>query len=61
MKFKKTKTGFPICPYFIWEYEYDSPESISICFCNHVDNPDDYEGNCQKKLCPLLKGDKDDK
>ena len=59
MKFRETKTGFPICPYFIWKSEHDSDENISICFCSHSENPDEYESNCQKEICPLLKGAKE--
>jgi len=59
MKFRETKAGFPICPYFIWQSEYGSDDSISISFCNHPKNPDECEGNCRKELCPLLKGAKE--
>ena len=59
IKFRKTKTEFPICPYFIWESEHGSEESICVCFCNHSENPDEYEGNCQEKICPLLKETKE--
>ena len=63
MKFRETKTGLPICPYFLWQSEShredDSDESISICFCNHPENPSECEGNCEKEICPLLKGAKE--
>lgn len=44
MKFRKTKTGIAICPFFIWN-------------CIHPKNVESYyEGNCQEKLCPLSEG-----
>lgn len=40
-----------------WEDEYTNPnykESVPILvFCNHPDNPEDTEGNCHPKICPL--------
>lgn len=38
----------------IGDYEEDrsSPELV---FCNHKDNPDDCEGNCNERQCPLGK------
>lgn len=34
--------------------EYSEAHPVLI-FCDHVNNPDDYEGNCTEKLCPLHK------
>jgi len=60
MKFRKTKHKVAICPFFIWtsediEREGHAENDVSLSFCSHPENPDDYEGNCQEKLCPLLK------
>ena len=60
MKFRRTKAGITICPFFIWQSENiegvgHTETDVSLTFCNHPKNPDDYEGNCQEKLCPLLK------
>lgn len=54
------------CNYFIGQWEEHYIESIPIeecemkykpilVFCNHEDNPDNHEGNCNEKLCPLLR------
>ena len=32
--------------------EYKEAHPVLI-FCNHINNPDDHEGNCTDKLCPL--------
>jgi len=60
MNFRKTKSGVAICPFFGWtseniEGEGRTEDDVSLIFCSHLENPDDYEGNCQAKLCPLLK------
>jgi hypothetical protein len=33
-------------------YEEDRSQPVLI-FCNHQHNPQDNEGNCFKKICPL--------
>jgi len=44
-----------------WEHgsytdsNYQEYEPVLI-FCDHVDNPEDTEGNCRKKICPQQKG-----
>ena len=32
---------------------------VSLLFCNHKDNPEPYEGNCRKEICPIVKAIKD--
>ena len=59
MKFRSTKSGVAICPFFIWTSENieglgHQENDVNLTFCIHVENPDDYEGNCQEKICPLL-------
>ena len=56
MTFRKTKSEVAICPFFIWTSEdiVQNENDLSLSFCNHPKNPDDYEGNCQEKICPLL-------
>ena len=57
-EFRKTKNGVAICPFFIWQGEDirdQAEEDVSLVFCNHPNNQDEYEGNCQENLCPLLK------
>lgn len=39
------------CDYF--NYQKDSNGDITIVFCNHPKNPNQFEGNCQHSLCPL--------
>ena len=34
------------------DYEEQTP---LLTFCTHKSNPDNYEGNCNKDICPLLK------
>ncbi len=60
-EFCKTKTGIAICPFFSWtsenigEEDKSSKENdVNLTHCTHLDNPDLYEGNCQRNLCPLL-------
>lgn len=58
-KFRKTKAGVAICPYFIWtseeRYANEQPENdVSLIHCNHSENRDSCEGNCQENLCPLM-------
>jgi len=58
MKFRKTKSGITICPFFIWqseniEGEGHAEDDVNLVFCNHPENKDEYEGNCQENLCPL--------
>ena len=60
MRFHKTKSKVAICPFFTWtseniEGEGHTENDVSITFCSHPKNPDDYEGNYQKEQCPLLK------
>lgn len=60
-EFRKTKAGVQICPFFIWRSENireHTEKDVSLAFCTHPDNQDDYEGNCQKDLCPLVKAKK---
>ena len=40
----------------VFEKYLDGVEDTSmyeLVFCNHIDNPDDCEGNCRKEWCPL--------
>ena len=50
MRFRKTKSGVAICPFFIWTSEYKSmshdEDDVNLSFCDHPENPDAYEGNC---------------
>ncbi len=59
MKFRKTKSGVAICPFFIWtsenQHESQSENDVNLTFCDHPENLDKCEGNCQEKLCPLQK------
>ena len=60
MTFRKTKSGVAICPFFIWtseniEGEGHTENDVNLSFCSHPKNPNDFEGNCQEKICPLLK------
>jgi hypothetical protein len=49
------------CYYQICQWEeneitnsnYKEEEPVLV-YCNHPDNPDDHEGNCNFKLCPLI-------
>lgn len=55
-EYRKTKNGVAICPFFIWQSENireHTEKDVSLVYCNHPDNQDKYEGNCQKNLCPL--------
>jgi len=59
-KFRKTKNGIPICPYFIWTSENierlgQQENDVNLTFCSHFDNKNNCEGNCQEELCPLIK------
>ena len=59
MKFRRTKSGVTICPFFIWTSENIEglghiEEDVNLVFCNHPKNKDEHEGNCQEKLCPLM-------
>jgi hypothetical protein len=58
-KFRKTKHGLAICPFFIWtseniEHLGQTENDVNLAFCNHFGNTDNHEGNCQEKLCPLV-------
>lgn len=60
MKIHKTKAGIAICPFFSWQSENiegcgrHEENDVNLTYCDHIDNPDDYEGNCQEKYCPLV-------
>lgn len=49
------------CPYFCGSWEEDKitggpnfkEYEPVLVFCNHPQNNDDVEGNCNKKQCPL--------
>lgn len=61
MLFRKTKAGIAICPFLIWtseniEGEGHTENDVSLAFCSHSENPDNCEGNCQEKICPLING-----
>lgn len=58
-KFRTTKSGVAICPFFTWTSENieglgHTDKDVSLTYCTHFDNPDLYEGNCQENLCPLI-------
>jgi len=58
-KYSRTKAGIAICPYFVWQSENVEgrgmrENDVNLTFCNHIKNPNSYEGNCQEKWCPLL-------
>lgn len=40
------------CEYFY--YRCDRNGEVVIVFCDHADNTDKYEGNCQHSLCPII-------
>lgn len=47
-----------------FEKDCDGVEDKSypvLVFCNHEDNPDNCEGNCNEKNCPIYKNKKDKK
>ena len=57
-QYRKTKAGLAICPYFIWQSENregvgHNENDVNLTFCNHIKNPNNYEGNCQDENCPL--------
>lgn len=59
MNFRSTKAGAAICPFFIWQSENierlgHTEDDVNLTLCNHPENPNDHEGNCQKELCPLI-------
>ena len=59
-KFRKTKYGIAICPFFQWQRgEIEGLgqrcDDVSLVICCHKKNTAwDYEGNCTKQLCPLV-------
>ena len=58
-EFCRTKAGLMVCPFFSWTSENieglgHQEGDVNLTFCGHPDNPDDHEGNCQEKTCPLL-------
>lgn len=60
MKFRQTKSGIAICPFFIWTSENieklgHSENDVNLTFCNHPENKNKHEGNCQEDLCPFRK------
>jgi len=59
-KYRTTKPGVAICPFFQWTSENieglgHSEDDVNLVICCHPDIPTDYEGNCQEKNCPLIK------
>lgn len=56
--FRRTKPGVQICPFFTWTSELregpPSENDVNLTHCIHPDNPDDCEGNCFAKACPLM-------
>ena len=59
MRFRKIKSGIAICPFLIWTSENieglgHTEEDVNLIFCTHFENPDSYEGNCRKEICPLM-------
>lgn len=50
-----------LCPVFqlsnfdcrYYSYQEDRNGEVDICFCGNPKNPDKYEGNCQKRFCPI--------
>lgn len=60
MKFRKTKAGVQVCPFFIWTSENiegfgHSEDDVNLTYCTHPNHSDDYEGNCQEILCPIIR------
>lgn len=57
--FQKTRAGVAICPFFTWVSEnveglgQCEENDVNLVHCTHHNNPEDCEGNCQEKLCPL--------
>lgn len=43
------------CKYLCAQWELGESEDNEpvLVFCNHGDNPEDCEGNCRAKVCPL--------
>ncbi len=64
MRFRKTKAGVTICPFFTWISEniegqgLCAENDVNLVYCVHQKNKNKYEGNCQEKLCPLLESEK---
>lgn len=63
MQFRSTKPGVAICPFFTWtseniEGEGHTTQDVNLTYCVHPSNSDKYEGNCQEKLCPLMRRSK---
>lgn len=55
-RFQKTKAGLGLCPFFTWVSErIGLEEDVSLTHCAHSYNPNDCEGNCNEKDCPLIK------
>lgn len=56
--YRKTKHGVAICPFFTWTSENiegcgHTETDVNLVHCTHPDNPNDREGNCVLRLCPL--------
>lgn len=54
---KKTRFGKD-CSY--QTAQLDENGDITLVYCNHVDNKNDYEGNCNENNCPFNKKEKID-
>lgn len=64
MEYQRTRngSGVAICPYFTWTSEgigeppgYHSETDVNLTYCSHPDNPDQHEGNCCVRDCPITK------
>ena len=58
-KFRKTKAGVKICPFFSWTSENieglgHQENDVNLTICCHERNPHYHEGNCQGEWCPIL-------
>lgn len=65
-KYRKTKAGLAICPYFGWASEDieglgQQENDVNLSFCSHPDNKEPYEGNCQERNCPLISSSYEEK
>ena len=59
-KFRSTKAGVQICPFFSWTSENieglgHRENDVNLTICTHERNPNYHEGNCQEEWCPILK------
>ena len=59
MSIIKTETGLPLCSFVVWKSEdcqdvNHDQHDVSLIFCCHPGNIDQFESNCQDKNCPFV-------